>query len=360
MRIFAVAAFVVCLGSSSLLADFSYDQSSKVTGGALASMMKIVGAFSKKAREPIRSTVLVKGNRMATVSASNTQIVDLDSETITDVNPEKKTYSVITFAQMTQALQQMARKMEGETKANMNFKASVKDTGESKNISGLDTRRVILTIEMEGTDKESGQTGAMTVTSDMWLAAAVPGYDEVKEFQKRMAQKLAWTPGSTMPMMQPGMAKGMAELWKESSKLEGMPVLMVVTMGAKGQGGEMPEGSAQSARQQQAPPPPSAGEAAEGAAAGAIGSRLGRLGGLGGFGGFGRRKKQQQKEQAAAPPPQETSAESQSAGSGASAGALLEMTTELGSFSSAVVDGSRLEVPSGFKQVESEMLKHLK
>ena len=42
---------------------------------------------------------------------------------------------------------------------------------------------------------------------------------------------------------------------------------------------------------------------------------------------------------------------------GAGAGLLMETTMESGNFSSASVDGSKLEVPAGFKQVESEMMK---
>ena len=89
-----------------LLADFSYEQSAKMTGGAMMGAMKIVGAFSKQAREPIATTVSVKGNRMVHGSKEHAQIIDLDSETITDVNFAKKQYSVITFAEMTQAMEQ--------------------------------------------------------------------------------------------------------------------------------------------------------------------------------------------------------------------------------------------------------------
>jgi hypothetical protein len=38
----------------------------------------------------------------------------------------------------------------------------------------------------------------------------------------------------------------------------------------------------------------------------------------------------------------------------------MEMTTELSGFSSAPVDPSKFEVPAGFKQVESEMMKAMR
>ena len=72
-----------------------------------------------------------------------------------------------------------------------------------------------------------------------------------------------------------------------------------------------------------------------------------------GFGGFGRKKKPEQpKEEAKADP-----APSSAAPAGDSSAVLMEMTTEMSRFSSAAVDPSRFEPPSGFKKVESEMQK---
>src|SRR2546423_12769042 len=88
-----------------LLADFSYEESTKITGGMMAGMMKFAGAFSKQAREPIQSNVAIKGNRMAHWSKDRATVIDLDSETITEINFPKKTYSVMTFAEMKQAME---------------------------------------------------------------------------------------------------------------------------------------------------------------------------------------------------------------------------------------------------------------
>src|ERR1022692_4296012 len=45
---------VAAIATGMLLADFSYEQTSKITGGVVASMMKVAGAFFKKAREANR------------------------------------------------------------------------------------------------------------------------------------------------------------------------------------------------------------------------------------------------------------------------------------------------------------------
>ena len=80
---------VVCVAAclpAALLADFSYEQSTKITGGAMMSMMRFAGAFSKQAREPIQGTVSVKGNKMVHTSKDRADIIDLDSETMTAID----------------------------------------------------------------------------------------------------------------------------------------------------------------------------------------------------------------------------------------------------------------------------------
>ena len=357
----------VCLSSALLRADFSYEQTSKLTGGMMAGMMKIAGAFSKQAREPMVTKVLLKGNRMVNLGPSSAHIIDLDKQTITDINFQKKTYSVITFDQMRQALEQMSQKMKESQQADTNFNVSVKDTGQSKVINGLNAKEMILTFEIESTDRQSGQSGAMQVLSDMWLAPDVPGYEEVRAFHQKMAEKLAWSPGMMGGMMnRPDLAKGMGQLAKEASKLNGVPVMQVMRMGPKltpeqqAEFAKAQQQSQQNQQQQQQAQTPSAGDAAGRAATGAATSRTGRLGGLaGGLGGLrGLGRKKQQEEQAPPPPPAQS--QQQQAPSGAppdASGALMEMTTELTGFSAGPVDSSKFEVPAGFKQTESEMLK---
>jgi len=57
-------ASVLTLTGSALLADFTYHETSTITGGMMLGMMKVAGVFSKQAREPIQSTISVKGDRM--------------------------------------------------------------------------------------------------------------------------------------------------------------------------------------------------------------------------------------------------------------------------------------------------------
>src|SRR5207249_1492315 len=63
-RRLGIIAGITAVAASTMLADFSYQETTKITGGALVSAMKVVGVFSKQARqlgEPMQSTVSIKG-----------------------------------------------------------------------------------------------------------------------------------------------------------------------------------------------------------------------------------------------------------------------------------------------------------
>ncbi len=362
------AVLGLCLATApSLLADFTYQETTKITGGAVVGMMKVAGMFSHEARklgEPMISSVYLKGNVMARVNDTDTEIIDLDRGTVTTINHHDKTYTVMTFEQMRQqmeaARQEAEKKQAQETKSastkssepppDMKFKVNVRNTGANKAVAGLQASEAILAMELEATDKKSGQSGSLAMTNDMWLAPEIPGYEEIRDFERRYALKMGMVlRGAINPSMlalQPGMGQGLADMMKEMSKLKGVPVLQVMRVGATPNGEPLPAAS-------EAPLPPAAelptvGEMAQQTAAsaatsaitshmGAMGSALGGL--SAGLGGFGRKKKSD------APPANTTAATATSA-------VLIESSTELTNFSSAKVDGSHLDVPSGYKQVQ--------
>jgi len=316
---------MLAFGVSPMFADFSYQEKSTITGGMVAGMMKVAGVFSKAAREPIQATVAVKGDRMAHRSERHASIIDLGNETITQIDLQRKTYSVMTFEQMKAMLAQMQQKMKQNPNANqMSFRVSANRTGNRKTIGGMDAKEIILKMEMQGTDQQSGQQGGMTISTDLWVAPAVDGYDEIRHFHRRMAEKLNWTPGGNMFMANPQVSGGMAEVYKEMSKLDGMPVFETVSMGVAGQpAGSSGQPAAQQSQDQQ-----------QQQSAGIGGVLAGRL-------GLGRKK-------------QTTSSDDQSGAGGSSAGSLLDMNVEMSGFSSSPADPSWFEVPAGFKKVEPD------
>jgi hypothetical protein len=308
-----------------------------MTGGLIATMTKVVGVFSRQAREPVQITVLVKGDRMAQLNARNGHIIDLARETITEIDFQRKTYSLVTFAQMTEALKQLeaeAKSKRGAANMELKVEASVKETGRTKQFSGLDARELLMSLEMQAADPSKNEINIyMVVNADLWMAPQ-PGYQEVRSFRERLGQKLNWTPGgATFSQGRSEIIQGLSALSKETAKLEAAPVFQVIKMG-------FPGGSDQPAAQPQEQPPPDK-----------RGGALGRIGGR--LGGLARRKKSE-------PPPAAEAAQAQPQPQEPISTSLLEMTTELSGFSTAPVDPSRFEVPAGFRQVESDAVKALR
>jgi hypothetical protein len=177
----------------------------------------------------------------------------------------------------------------------------------------------------------------------MWLAEEIPGYDEVKEFYRKFAEKMGTVFSSAInPAMlaqYQGAGKGMADMAKEMSKLKGTPVLQVMRMGMTTDGTPLPAAS-----EAPLPPPPagpampSAGDVAKQSASSAISSKLGGFG-LGGFG-----KKKADPPPPADPPPATATAQPTSS-------VLMETSTQMGGFS-RTVNEANFAIPAGFKQVQ--------
>lgn len=348
---------VLVAASASLHADFTYTETTQITGGSMLGLMKMAGAFSRQARQagdPIVSTVAIKGNRMAHINPTSTEIIDLDAETITTIDTLKKQYTVVTFEQMKQQIAAAAAKMKEQQQktqattpqqpstTDVKFQIHVRNTEQAKEVSGLSTKESILTMNMDATDKSSGQTGSMAITNDMWLAPEIPGYDEVKEFYRKFAVKMGTVFSSAInPAMlaqYQGASKGMADMAEEMSKLKGTPVLQVMRMGMTTDGTPLPAAS-----EAPLPPPPagpvmpSAGDVAKQSASSAISSKLGGFG----LGGFGKKK--------ADPPPADPAPATAAAQPTSSV--LMETNTQMGNFSRTVNDAS-FAIPAGFKLVQ--------
>ena len=69
------------LSPSLVFADYTYQETTQITGGSMVKMMKMAGAFSSQARkagEPVVSTVYIKGNRMAKVAQEVSSVMGCD------------------------------------------------------------------------------------------------------------------------------------------------------------------------------------------------------------------------------------------------------------------------------------------
>jgi hypothetical protein len=349
--------------------DFQYQETTQITGGSLMGMMKFASHFSKQAKEvgePIVSSVYVQGNRMARIDPQTIQIIDLDNQTITNVDLQKHTYTQMTFEQMRQQFEQAVQNAKAEqakqpttapppqdkpTDVQVSFKVNVRNTAATKQVSGVTADESILTMQMIGTDTTNGQQGAFAITNDMWMAPEIPGYDELREFDKKFAAEMGTmfsgsNMSATLTAMQPAAAQGMSDMVKEMSKLKGIPVEQVMRMGATTNGEPLPAASeAPLPPDSSGPELPPAKDVAADSASDAIASKLGSFG-IGGFGGFGHKKK-------TAPPPPAAD-NSTTADQSQTSTVLMESTTQLSGFSSAPIDAGKFSVPTGFAQVQPQ------
>jgi hypothetical protein len=382
MNIRKVAALgVILLGNRFMFADASYQETTQVTGGSMVDSLKSVSFLSKSLGNmfaPMTTITMVHGNQKAVVSKDSTEITDLDRETITHIDTIHKTYTVVTFAEMRQAVANLPKQMEQaqaqnkeaqsqqaqqpKTDLKTSFDVSAKNTGVTKEINGLTAQEQVVTMQMHITDPNAPPTEAVNsmtyvVTTDAWIAPDPPEVKEIQDFDIRMGQKLmagmdlsAWkaqmSQNAGMAQLfsgKPGSAEAMAQMSKELAKLKGTRVMEVTRMGGSGTG----PGVAQDSTQNTAEAAPAPAPANSSAAAGIFGSALGSSA-LGAF----------HKKKAATPPPTDESATTTTTSTAngtqtTTSAILMETTTQKSNFSQAAVPSTAFLVPAGFKKVES-------
>ena len=267
--------------------------------GMLGRMFNLFGG--KSAKEGVVSTVAVSGDRKMTTSGDNTgQIIDLREEKIYDLDMRRKTYKVTTFEEIRRQMREAeakareaaSRESKDEQPAKndgkeMEVDFDVKNTGQTKSISGFDTRQVVATITVREKGKKIQESGGIVMTVDTWLTKAV-SLKEIADFDRRYYEKLAGPISAvdaqqmaTAMAMFPGLKEAMARLSRED--FGGTAIQTTTTTDAVK--------SAEQMKQQ-----------ASGGSSASSGDKENPLSVGGAIGGFMRRRQQQQEKEAAAKP----------------------------------------------------------
>src|SRR5262245_37384244 len=113
-----IAAFTVCLcvaAGASLVADVRTEEKSLVRlEGALG---RVVNFFGGKAmREGVKTTVAIRGDRKATFGENEGMIVDLQEEKVYTLDMKKKSYAVVTFAEMRRQIEEARKRAEEDAR----------------------------------------------------------------------------------------------------------------------------------------------------------------------------------------------------------------------------------------------------
>lgn len=393
-----VGSSLIVLGSAAR-ADAGYQETTQITGGSLVDSLRAMPFLPKSTKrlfEPTVSSVALHGNQLARISTSSTEIIDLDQETITRIDHDKKTYTVTPFAQMREAMKNVPKTLEAaeekakasepaagapppsEPRVSISFDVSVTDTGASKPINGVPSKEQIMTMKAHVTPvdpqpADQVQSVTYSVITDLWTAPEPPEMQAIDDFYARYAKKLmqgvdtaqlmksmqSIANGSAIAPLfasQPGMSAAVPDMMKrmaaEMEKIKGVRILEITRMGGEAMMPPAP-GTVPAAPAAGAPNGPSVASTAVNQAAAdtttsALQQQVSKLGAIGSaFGGsmLGAFHKSPPPTPAAAP-----------AGAGAAPAAtsavLYEMTTQKSGFSQEPLAAALFQIPAGYRKVD--------
>ena len=287
-------AILVLACSSATIADVRVDEKTQLKfAGAMGQVVNLFGGGAT--RNGVVRTVAVKGDRKATRSDSNGQIVDLREEKVYDIDFKDKSYKVTTFAEIRRQMEEARKKAAQQApqappdagapaadakEPQVEIDFSMKESGQKREINGFDAREVVMTIAVREKGKTLEESGGMVMTSNIWLTPKIAAMDEVAAFDLRYAQQVnvlamfdAQQTAALMsmyPMMKPAMDR----FEKESVNMEGTSVLTVMTLDVVASAEQAAEQAKEQQGQQstaaQAPP------TSLGGLGGALGGRVGR------------------------------------------------------------------------------------
>lgn len=327
----ALTLALVTVAVPSLRADVRTEQTGKFQfGGALGRMVNLFGGSA--ARDGVTSVVAVKGNRKMTSSPNSGQIIDLGEEKIYDLDLRRKQYTVLTFAQYRQRIEDAAKKAAAssgeapsatdaeQTASQVDVDFTVTNTGATKTINGFATHDAVMTVTVRQKGKTLEQGGGLVLTSTLWLTDTVAAMAEIQDFDRRYAEKLFGPMlGGASPQdlatalaMYPSIKPALARLAEEGRKMQGTPIATTTVI--------------------ESVPDPAQKQAASNAGGGG-GSTPTSVGGL--LGGFGKRLAQRQ-------------AQGSDSGAGNGRTMILTTSTEVLSIATRVAD-TDVALPAGLK-----------
>lgn len=273
-------------------------------------------------------------------AAKTSTVTRLDKGVVWEITHEKKTYTEMPISAMKEMIEQFGGAgmsgMSGMSEDEESMaddediemsppKFSVEKTGKKEKIAGYNCEQSILTMEMEGTNTETGEKFTIFLTMDMMLAKDVPGYEEYQAFSVKYAEAVGMGDGldpASIESMMMGMRQYGVDpetLAEEAKKLKGFPMRTVMKMTGDG-----PQFDAMKS---------SGADSSLAAAKEEMNKAMGMLGGL-----FGKKKKKEE-------PKEEPVA--------ASDGALFTVTTEVTKISTKSIKSDRFEVPKKYKKKKS-------
>jgi hypothetical protein len=249
-----MAAVLIGAGAVPSAADVKTEERTLVKfEGMLGRMAGMFGG--RAARDGVVATVSVKGDRKMSRSGDTGQLIDLAGERVYELDMKKKTYKVVSFDELRARLREAQARASEAAKnrpdepdqpartgdePQMEIDFDLKETGQTRVISGHACREVVMTVTVREKGKTLEDAGGMLLVSNTWLAPELAALKEVADFDRRYAQKLYGELVSVEAMQQmaaamamyPGMKAAMERMNKENVNMTGSPLLTTVTFQA--------------------------------------------------------------------------------------------------------------------------------
>ncbi len=221
--------------------------------GALGVAANLAAKLGGGSMHDIATTTYVSGHRLRTESSVIGSIIDADAGRITTIDHKQKSYTSMTFAEMSAAMEQAAqsaKQSSAKEKAKAKDKAKDKDArdtddsvtfkykvavdrpGQREQVSGYDAERVFITVTVEAQVASEGQqdqsVGNLVFLLDQWISKDAPQIAALREFQRAYAQKMGQEFRSQVQGLQsvfandPRMKNGFEAAAKELAKVPGI------------------------------------------------------------------------------------------------------------------------------------------
>ncbi|MCK5738922.1 hypothetical protein KAH55_07065 [bacterium] len=194
------------------------------------------------------STAEVKMMGFFASKSSSIEITRLDKELFWSLQPEQKTYSEMTFAQLRQGFEKGIDEGDDDSpepkmgeeeqfdEADYRWDDPVvtvdkKETG--KKVNGLKCDNYLVTLTMAGVHIETGIRDTVTVISNLWSTPLTSQIKEILDFQKKLAQKLGFDfSGEQMMPLFAAYKSYFSDLGDEVSKINGYTIKNNIAMKA--------------------------------------------------------------------------------------------------------------------------------
>jgi hypothetical protein len=390
----AACAVLLLLGEvAPARADFKYTETSQVTGGALISMMKFASVFARgdakkqeqQALQPTSTTHYLKSNRLRIDNADGTaQIIDLDGRRVIAIDMNKKTYGVATFDQikaaMEQAQQQMQQQMQQQAQQNPQAAQQMKDaqlkitptfhvtpgtggrvilnqpTNETKVQMDLAMQAIATGPNAPPPGQPNSATATYSMNMDTFVAPSVTGYQEFAQFYRRMAQEVDWMKLPAMNIqIDPRVAQGMSEMQKNSDALKGFPLLSYVSMTLAASPDGQSAGSQSAPQTQQPPTPPPSNSTSSSDNSIPTTPSAAMVKGIGSL--FGKKKPDNSSAQSNQSATGSSQAGAAAASPNSNPNSLMDITTQVTSFSDSSLEDSLFDIPAGYTQLQEDPMQ---